>query len=365
MTDPFERSTYGAHGSSLRDLPRLRANRRGRASSWDRTGGDDDFWSIGAGETVTLAEVSGAGCIDHIWMTTRPAGGGGYDDPQAGYLRNLVLRMFWDGEETPSVEVPLGDFFGAVGPTPHEFVSLPVHVSPAGGKSLSAYWHMPFGAGARIELTNDLQAGAANVYFYIDYQRFATLEPGLGRFHACWRRENPCRGESRRGESNSEFLFGGTNLSGDDNYVILDATGCGHYVGCFLSIHNLRSTHEWNWYGEGDEMIFVDGEGWPPTLHGTGTEDYFGGAYCPSEPFSAPYCGLVSGGGENWSGVSTMYRFHVEDPIPFQRSIRVTIEHGHANRRSDDYASTAFWYQEEPHRPFGLQPAAERVPRPA
>jgi hypothetical protein len=152
-------------------------------------------------------------------------------------------------------------------------------------------------------------------------------------------------------------------LSGEGNYLILEARGRGHYVGCNLNIHNLRATEEWNWYGEGDDMIYVDGEP-RPSLHGTGTEDYFNTAWSPTEAYSAPYHGIVMPGGANWSGKVSLYRFHIEDPVCFRESIRVTIEHGHNNHRSDDISSTAYWYQAEPHEPFGLLPVEERLPRP-
>src|SRR5690606_3907734 len=168
------------------------------------------------------------------------------------------------------------------------------------------------------------------------------------------------------------------------------AEGQGHYVGCNLNIHNLRvgEKQAWpehlnwpvtvdqlregvpeiferfNWYGEGDDMIFIDGEPWPPSLHGTGTEDYFNTAWCPAVPYHAPYHGITLPGGENWSGKISLYRFHIEDPICFQKSIRVTIEHGHNNHRSDDVSSTAYWYQLEPHKPFSLPPVEQRLPRP-
>ncbi len=120
-----------------------------------------------------------------------------------------------------------------------------------------------------------------------------------------------------------------------------------------------------NWYGEGDDMIFVDGEAFPPSLHGTGTEDYFNTAWCPSQGYSAPYHGITLPGGPNWSGKVSLYRFHIEDPVCFRRSIRVTIEHGHNNQRSDDYSSTAYWYQAEPHKEFNpFPPVAERLPNP-
>ncbi len=112
-------------------------------------------------------------------------------------------------------------------------------------------------------------------------------------------------------------------------------------------------------------MIFIDGEPWPPSLHGTGTEDYFCTAWCPQQEFQTPYYGIILGGGPNWSGKVTLYRYHIVDPITFNESIRVTIEHGHANHRSDDYSSTAYWYQTEPHVPFApLPPVEERLPLP-
>jgi hypothetical protein len=150
------------------------------------------------------------------------------------------------------------------------------------------------------------------------------------------------------------------NLDGRDNYVILDAKGRGKYVGCNLNIVNRRVTDKWNWYGEGDDMIFIDGDTWPPSMHGTGTEDYFGTAMSPRQEFMGPYYGILLPGGSNWEGMITLYRYHILDPVYFSRSIRVTIEHGHANRRWDDYSSTAYWYQAEPHVPLPPLPPAER-----
>jgi hypothetical protein len=222
---------------------------------------------------------------------------------------------------------------------------------------------MPFAEGARIEVESELSDERVFFYYYIDYEQFDSLEDGLGRFHAQWRRENPCQGVDEAGQTNEEFLFGGENLTGEGNYTILEAEGRGLYVGCVLNLHNRPETQAWNWYGEGDDMIFIDGEPWPPSLHGTGTEDYFNTAWCPSEPYSAPYHGITLPGGDNWSGQISLYRFHVEDPISFAKSIRVTIEHGHANKRSDDYSSVAYWYQTEPHKPFPILPVEERLPR--
>ncbi|UCH58065.1 MAG: DUF2961 domain-containing protein, partial [Candidatus Bathyarchaeota archaeon] len=144
---------------------------------------------------------------------------------------------------------------------------------------------------------------------------------------------------------------------------ILEAEGRGHYVGCNMNVHNLRETKEFNWYGEGDDMIFIDGEK-SPSIVGTGTEDYYCMSWCPTQEYCAPFHGLPLPGGSNWSGKVTWYRYHILDPVYFQKSNRVTIEHGHANHRSDDYSSTAYWYQTEPHRPFGpILPLEERLPR--
>ncbi len=358
-------SQYERLGSSLRDLPWLRAGRRGRASSWDRGGGNDDRVVLEPGAVETLLDLPGAGCVNHIWVTlVHEHGNPRPDTAEPDYLRRLVLRAYWDGEDEPSVLVPIGDFFGVGHARAANFVSAPLQMSPQDGRGFNSFFHMPFAAAARIEVASEMSSERVLLYYYIDYEQFDELEEGLGRFHAQWRRADPCDGLAVAGESNEEFQIGGTNLTGADNYTVLEARGRGHYVGCVLSIHNLRRTALWNWYGEGDDMIFIDGDGWPPTLHGTGTEDYFNTAWCPSERYDAPYHGIVLPGGENWSGQISLYRFHIEDPAPFQRSIRVSLEHGHANKRSDDYSSVAYWYQAEPHQPLGLLPVEQRLPHP-
>ena len=147
--------------------------------------------------------------------------------------------------------------------------------------------------------------------------------------------------------------------------MILEARGKGHFVGCHLDVDCYRRG-KMDWYGEGDDMIVIDGEVWPPRLHGTGTEDYFNTAYCPSEEFCTPFHGITVNSGNSewrWKGKNSLYRYHIVDPIYFEKSICVSIEHGHANSQSNDYASTAYWYQSEPHAEFpGLLPAAMRLP---
>ena len=348
-------------GSSLRDLPRLRNCRRRRLSSWDRSGGNDDGIPIMKGANAVIADINGAGCITHIWMTIS------CEDKY--HLRKVLLKMFWDGEEEPSVEVPIGDFFGIGHSVYKNFVSLPLAMSPQDGRALNCFFPMPFSDGARIEVVNDCETDMQELYFYIDYEEYDELDDSLARFHAQWRRENPTDGiqyVSGGSMSNYEYTFGGKNLSGEGNYVILEAEGKGHYVGCNINVHNLRrimySSVEGNWYGMGDDMIFIDGDE-KPTLNGTGMEDYFNTAWCPRQEYCAPYHGITLPGGYNWSGKISYYRFHIEDPIYFDKSIKVTIEHGHANRRSDDYSSTAYWYQTEPHKKFPtMLPPEKRIP---
>lgn len=346
----------GLGGSSLRELATLRSAKRRRVSSYDRSGGNDDRIYIAPGKSATIADIVGAGCITHIWVTMAC--------PEESFLRKVVIRMFWDREDSASVDVPIGDFFG-MGHAQHKnFSSLPLDMSPEDGKAFNCWFPMPFAQGARLEVTNECEEHEVILYYYIDYEQYESLPDDQARFHAQWRRENPCQGVSDAGMKNSEFQLMGENASGSSNYVILEAEGRGHYVGCHLDIHNLRFTNKWNWYGEGDDMIFIDGEPFPPSLHGTGTEDYFNTAWCPRQEVCTPNHGIILGGGPNWSGKITLYRYHVQDPIMFDQSIKVTIEHGHNNHRSDDYSSTAYWYQVEPHKPFPpLLAMKERLPR--
>ena len=399
-------------GSPLGELARIRDVTTRRISSWDRTGGNMDFLVVQPGQMVSLADIAGAGCINHIWCT--------HACEQDDYLRRVVLRARWDNEPDYSIDVPLGDFFGVGHAQTVNFSSMPLQMSPADGRAFNCWFPMPFGTRAEFFLLNEADV-AMNFYYYVDYELHAAIPEDMGRFHAQWRRENPTEGirseempaliESARqlfsaGNplfaqatdevlSNLAFEFGGNNIGGKGNYVILEAEGAGHYVGCNLNFHNLRTDPElawpkdkpwpvsqeeskgstpedrlaffklFNWYGEGDDMIFIDGEEWPPSLHGTGTEDYFNTAYCPATKYDSPYHGMTLPGGPNWGGKSSYYRFHVEDPIHFRKSIKVTIEHGHNNHRADDLSSTAYWYQLEPHKPFpALPPVAKRLPLP-
>jgi len=353
----------------LAGIARERQGRRRRVSSWDRNGGNFDFLIISPGQTATICDIEGTGVVRHVWCTIAAPG-------SAHYPRTTVLRMWWDGAASPCVEAPIGDFFGIGHGIVRNFWSLPLSMSPQDGLGFNCFFPMPFAQRARMEVANEGQT-AMMFYYYVDYEEHDRLEPDLLRFHAQWRRENPTQGwgegrfddEPGQGQLGAKRLkaWATPNLDGKENYVILEAEGRGHYVGCNLNVDVFaRQTDDW--YGEGDDMIFIDGDIWPPTLHGTGTEDYFNTAFCPRQEFCTPYHGVTMYSGTEdwpWRGKNSLYRFHIEDPIMFQKSIRVTIEHGHANDMSNDYSSTAYWYQTEPHAPFPpLLPVEQRLPRP-
>ncbi|MBU0637552.1 MAG: DUF2961 domain-containing protein [Planctomycetes bacterium] len=354
--------------TTLSSLARIRDFKSRRASSYDRTGGNRDAAEIAPGARYTFAELDGPGCIKHIWSTNSLA-------HQRDAMRSVVLRMWWDGERTPSVEVPLADFFGGAFGICKDFWSLPLQMNPSGGRGMNAWWPMPFRQHARLEIHNDRHE-PLHFFYYVDYEVYPRWEEDLAYFHAQWRRENPTAGwghkDLKKDKKVLEWYWKRPNRTGDDNYVILDAKGRGQYVGCHLDIDCFQREKN-DWYGEGDDMIFIDGEPWPPSMHGTGTEDYFSGAYCPRDVYNTPYTGIThyNGSGEwgenDWPfrGKNSLYRFHIEDPLRFEKSIRVTIEHGHANKLSNDYSSTAYWYQFEPHASFPkLLSAKLRLPRP-
>jgi hypothetical protein len=233
--------------------------------------------------------------------------------------------------------------------------------------AMNCWFPMPFADGARLEVVNESAALLGSLYFYIDYEVLPGQPDDHGRFHAKWRRENPTDGwvplEPEQQPDDGE-AGGAANLTDAENYLFLEARGRGHFVGVNLSVHNLCS----GWWGEGDDMFMIDGEKWPPDLHGTGSEDYFGHAWGMQPHNAFLYHGVSyyrPGGVANYNERVTVYRYHVNDPVIFHESLRVSIEHGHANSHSNDYASTAYWYQTEPHYEFSPMPAvAQRLPRP-
>ncbi len=236
--------------SSLQTIAFAKKAKRRRASSYDKSGGNDDRIYIAPGDSAVVANIEGCGCITHIWCTM--AGENFVEEPN--YLRKIVLRMFWDGETQPSVEVPIGDFFGMGHAQCKNYVSAPLQMSPQDGKALNCWFPMPFAAGARIEVLNEC-AKQAIFYYYVDYELWDALPEDTLRFHAVWHRECPTKGISPEGMSNVAWEFDGKNTTGEQNYVLLKAEGRGHYVGCNVNIHNLHNSSAWDWYGEGDDMI--------------------------------------------------------------------------------------------------------------
>ncbi|MBI2760871.1 MAG: DUF2961 domain-containing protein [Chloroflexi bacterium] len=348
-----EHGVGGGVSALFREMTTLRPHRTARVSSWDQSGRNRDFIMLPPHSTTVLAELTGAGSIQYFYAALMMT--------DVYPLRSLVLRMYWDGEETPSVEAPFGDFFGVAGGKVRYFSSLLLAVNPGGfGPGLcdgyNCYFPMPFSTHARIEVVNDSDAAAGPLWYHVNYEQFDRLDAETGRFHVQWRRENLTTSITQP----EGRLFQGANLTGTDNYVLLEAAGQGNLAGIVLGVTNVQG----GWWGEGDDMIFIDGEAWPPSYHGTGTEEIFGGGACPRTEYHGPYHGFHLIADDHWGGTTGMYRFYVHDPIRFQREIRVTIEHGHNNDYANDYTSVAYWYQREPHRPFPpLPPVDSRLPR--
>ncbi len=349
--------------SLLSGLARVRNARAGRWSSYDRTGRNADSWIVPPGRTITLAEIDGPGAITHIWFTQWCSQRVSVDATRAApdQYRTAVLKIYWDGEKNPSIHAPVGDFFCLGHSIATNFCSLPFSASTntpgrfGGGCALNCYLPMPFRRHARVELTNE-GPDAHGQYFYIDYEQYdEPLDDDVAYLHARWRRENPTAGWAHDLPVNHP-LADVPNLDGKGNYVILDARGRGHYIGCNLSVTNLHG----DWWGEGDDMIWVDGRRWPPDLHGTGSEDYF------NQAWGMQRNAFLFNGSALWETdrppYQVCYNFHLTNPVHFRKSILVTLEHGHANQLANDWASTAYWYQLEPHRPFGLQPVEQRLP---
>ena len=212
-----------------------------RVSSWDKTGRNRDAWPIEPGETKVLADIEGPGVISHIWFTIA--------SPDNMYLRKLILRMYWDGEKTPSVETPVGDFFGLGHARTYSYQCAPFNTSChghgqiGGGCAMNCWFQMPFLKNARIEIVNEQSEPVHAFYFYVDYQKHKSLGDDVLHFHANWRRENPCSGWTGEGSfwmsrpwALREAGPDGVNLTDDKNYLIMEAKGRGHYVGVNFSI---------------------------------------------------------------------------------------------------------------------------------
>ncbi len=312
-----------------------------RVSSYDRTGGNADYREIAPGQTFTMLDEAGPGVITHVWITI--ASGEHY------HLKKLVLRIYWDGENEPSVEAPVGDFFGLGLGDYFLYHSIPLAVGA--DKALNSFFPMPFQKHARMTVTNEGQRKVDAFYFNIDYRAHARPLPAdTLYFHAQFRQAAP----------NKAVKGNGLNPQGEGNYVWMNATGRGHFAGVTMSV--LENAD--GWWGEGDDMFFVDGETLP-SINGTGTEDYFLGAWdFGGQPFAYGLFGAPVVGQERAGARWSVYRFHLDSPIPFTKSFRATIEHGHANNRADNFYSVAYWYQTEPHTAFPrLPPVEARLPQ--
>ena len=334
-------SAQSMDGNPLNGLETLKDYETRRASSSDKNweNGNADARSIKPGGTLTLAELEGPGKIVHIWFTIA------HQVPY--YSRLLTLRMYWDDEDKPSVECPIGDFFGIGHGLDKSFVSLPIRVS-SDGRGRNCYWPMPFSKKARITVTNESEKTCNAFYYYIDWQKHSNSFKETAYFHAMYRQEYPC-------------IMG-------RNYLIADLEGRGHYVGTIQNVYHSSP----GWYGEGDDFFFIDGAQ-EPQLKGTGTEDYF----CDGWGFrqqDGPFYGTPVWEGYNTGDLCTAYRWHIPDPVTFKKSLRLEIEHKGSQtfpdgktsgfiEREDLMSSVAFWYQTEPHKPWEALPAGKnRLP---
>ncbi len=272
-----------SHGP-LSNIARIQTNVRSkRVSSYDRSGGNGDCVPIEPGATFTMAEIAGAGIVKHIWITISAR--------DEMIRRNLVLRMYWDGCDHPSVESPIGDFFGQGWGEKYNFVSLPLAAAPRTGNALVCYFPMPFGKGARITVENQGTEKVDAFYYYVDYEEHPSIPDDMGRFHA-WYNQELTQPESEQGDIENEwgiFQPSPKNPTDANNYLFCDVEGAGQFVGVNYYCHCPTPI----WYGEGDDMFLVDGEPWPGSAHGTGSEDYFNQSWSPDEHYLHPYFGTA------------------------------------------------------------------------
>ncbi len=320
----------GAGTNSLPDYARAQNYRSLKQSSFDRTGGNHDSWIIAPGGSLEIFKASEPGVITHIWFTISAG--------SANHLKELVLRAYWDGNEKPSVETPIGDFFGLNLGSYQIYESQYLACSP--GKSLNCYFAMPYKS-ARLTVTNEGRAQVGAFYSNIDYQVVPSLPLDALYFHAQYRQSAPCvptTGDDRK-----------TNPTGKLNYVYAEAKGRGHLMGVTLGV--LQNAD--GWWGEGDDMIFVDDET-KPVIVGTGSEDYFLGSWdFGGRDGAIPFAHRMYGApliqaAERTGGRYCCYRWHGDNPVTFNRYMRHSMEHGHANDRGDNFFSVCYWYQSQP-----------------
>jgi len=324
----------------LPDYARLRNYKSLKQSSFDRTGGNADAFHIAPGGELEVFQSAGPGIITHIWFTIAARSG--------HHLKEIVLRIFWDGNTKPSVEVPVGDFFGLnLG---DYFVYQSAFLNCSSVKALNCYFAMPFQKSARITVTNESKLEVNAFYSNIDYQLVPSLAAEALYFHAQYRQATPNHADSYAAGQKE------INLNGAHNYVFFETKGRGHMMGVTFGV--LQNSD--GWFGEGDEMIFIDDPD-KPAITGTGTEDYLNGAWdFAAVQFAHLYNGApFISSAERDGGRYCLYRWHADNPVTFNTYMRHTIEHGHANDRADNFYSVGYWYQTEPATDFPPLPPVE------
>jgi hypothetical protein len=316
-----------------------------KQSSYDRTGGNADRWQIPAGGVQEIFNATGPGVITHIWFTIASG--------SADHLKEIVIRGYWDGSAKPSVEAPIGDFFGLNLGQYQIYESEYLKCSP--GRSLNCYFSMPYKRSARFTVTNEGSAQVGAFYSNIDYLTVPKLPDDVVYFHAQYRQATP---NVAVAGANPKL-----NPEGKQNYIYMEARGKGHLMGVTLGV--LQNAN--GWWGEGDDMIFIDDET-KPAIIGTGSEDYFlgswdfGGLY-NAQPFAhSMYGAQIITAAERLGGRYCCYRWHGDNPVTFEKYLKHTMEHGHANDRADNFYSCAYWYQTAPYTDFPtLPPLAQRI----
>jgi hypothetical protein len=319
-----------------------------KQSSCDTAGGNRDFWPIKPGATQELFSQNRAGIITHIWFTISAQ--------SPTHLKELVLRAYWDGNPRPSVETPVGDFFGLNLGDYAIYESQYLACSP--GRSLNCYFAMPFRQSARLAVTNEGSREVGAFYSNIDFLTLEALPSDALYFHAQYRQavpNVPLRDAEGRAINNPD---------GKRNYVYCEVRGRGHLMGVTLGV--VQNSE--GWMGEGDDMIFVDDEA-KPIINGTGSEDYFLGSWNfggrdGARAFSHHQYGApLIQSPERTGGRYCCYRFHGDNPVTFTRYLKHTMEHGHGNDRGDNFYSCCYWYQDHPYLEFpALPPVDQRIP---
>jgi hypothetical protein len=319
-----------------------------KQSSFDKTGGNHDSWPIAAGGVQEVFNAQGPGVISHIWFTIAARGG--------DHLKELVLRGYWDGNANPSVEAPIGDFFGLN--LNSYFVYQSEYLACSPGRSLNSYFVMPYKRSARFTVTNEGKQEVNSFYSNIDYMTVPALPDDTLYFHAQYRQNSPNVAVPAQ---NGQKL----NPDGKLNHIYMEARGRGHLMGCTLGVMQNAN----GWWGEGDDMIFIDDES-KPAIVGTGSEDYFLGSWNfggrdGAQPFAhSMYGAPLIVNPERTGGRYCCYRWHGDNPVTFERYLKHTMEHGHANDRADNFFSVGYWYQGTPYTDFPALPAVEaRIPQ--